>query len=436
MVFVDLCAVFHQLSAVVGGDRVEEEAGFDAGNHQLDLYTGSSGSLERVHDGGVRDEVRALDADFVLGASDHAQIAHLDRFLVGVHAADDELAQLRGEGFLHLRQRIDILHRFLPVLAAHRAQPVGQEIFIQHMTAPAGHADLGVPPRIFDLGKVGILLADVHAADVGDAVVDDHDLAVAAVVGEEGLDADDLAACLTKRTEHTGRGGKVGDKIAHHQHLDPLLCLFAEGFDQRFAHQVVVDGVKFDVDALLGVLDVRKQLAVVPFSVGIDLHVVAAGQTAAVVALVKLDDLAVLVGYGKLGEDSLLRDGEVMLVQTFFAQVGGQLDCHGAAEHQIQHRAQVRQADQDHHPQQRFGRLFALQKDDTENHQQIDEKQNPFHSRTSQLQLLVGRRADVDADHLAVGADAHRHGEEAGAGADDGGGVTAAGNSPQLLFAV
>ena len=51
-----------------------------------------------------------------------------------------------------------------------------------------------------------------------------------------------------------------------------------------------MDGIKFDVDALLGVLDVRKQLAVVSLSVGVDLHVVAAGQTAAVVALVKLDD--------------------------------------------------------------------------------------------------------------------------------------------------
>ena len=98
------------------------------------------------------------------------------------------------------------------------AQKVGHEAGIQVGCTGAGQPDLGVPPGVFLLRQVCILLADVHAADVADLVVNGHDLPVAAVVGQIGLEADHLAPGRYQGLEHPAGSGQVGDKIAHHQH--------------------------------------------------------------------------------------------------------------------------------------------------------------------------------------------------------------------------
>ena len=140
-------------------------------------------------------------------------------------------------------QGTQIVHHLFPILPVDSAEQIGHEVGVQIGNTGASQSDLGIPPGVFLGGQIGILLADVHAADVPDLVVDGDDFAVAAVVGQIGLEADHLAAGIHQRLEHLARGGDIGDEIAHDQNGDPLFGLFGQR-DQGFSHHIVVDGVK------------------------------------------------------------------------------------------------------------------------------------------------------------------------------------------------
>ena len=133
----------------------------------------------------------------------------------------------------------------------------------------------GVLPVAEALLRVDILVGQVHAAGVGDAPVDDHDLAVVAVVHHqrehrhhrvEG-DAPDVRP-LHAHHKVGGQAQQAAKVVVDQAHVHPLRGLAPEDGFHAVPHFAGVQDKKLHKDGVFGPLQVPQQLGVHGFAAG------------------------------------------------------------------------------------------------------------------------------------------------------------------------
>ena len=151
-----------------------------------------------------------------------------------------------------------------------------------------------------------------------------------------------------------------------------------ERFVEALTHHIVLDGVKFDVDTLFGMLNVPEQLSIVIHPCRINVGLFIAGDFTLVVRGIKPHDLPVLLGQRKFPQISHTGWGHVrvMCPQALFPAIGGEFDGNGTAEHQIQDDAHIGQAAHYQNPEHRLCGAFPLQEDHRQDGQNINHYKN------------------------------------------------------------
>ena len=245
------------------GDDVVAEVGDDEAHVDASL----GGLDEATDEGVVGDEVGGRQPDPGVGAVDRLEVHVADRVdHVGRQVAvDPHLAAPRAPRRLGERWRAAVV---VPV--------VDEGVFELDDHVP-GEACVGVAPA------VGVVLADVVAADVGGGAVDDEQLAVVAppVAGEEelrasghervALDVDALRQAAVELLRHD----EVGEGVEDDVDLDAALVGVDEGLAEAPTDGIGLPDVGLEVDPRGRGLDVGEHVLEEVLAEGVDPYVAA-----------------------------------------------------------------------------------------------------------------------------------------------------------------
>ena len=205
---------------------------------------------------------------------------------------------------------------------------------------------------------------------------------------EIGFDTDNLAACLRERKKHFLRRRQIGNEVAENEHLYTSTGALRKSGGESLADSVVMNRVELDKNTGFSTTDILKELFIVAFSACINRSVFVAGKGAFVVACIKTDNLAVLIGEGKTAGvrkpgcfalERCVRGGRrvlfrLILLQTFFSYKGCELNGNRASEDQIQNCSEVGKAYEDKNPEESLCRTFAFQKYDSQYKKDINKQ--------------------------------------------------------------
>ena len=146
-----------------------------------------------------------------------------------------------------------------------RGRPVAQEGDLQPCDAAALDPEVGVAPRP-PFRAAHVAVGDVHAADETHAAVDDHDLAVVAVIDlagearelhvQEGVHLDPFAA---HPLEERFADAAASHVVVEDPHVHPLPGLFHECVAQAPPRFVIAEDVVLQVDVVPGPGDLAEQ---------------------------------------------------------------------------------------------------------------------------------------------------------------------------------
>ena len=247
---VDLDPLVEQrLELRVAGVADDRAVGDRARDHQAHAHVALDGVGEEVDQLVVGDEIGVLDDQVLAGAGDRQLVDHLHLGDAAARSAPHHVRPHRAGG--GLRREVALPHQHLrglvdPVLGEHRLHAVDDR---------PHQADAGVAPVILVLAVAGPLLGDAVAEDVGDAAVEDRQLAVGAVVVEADLAQPrraverDLDPRLLHAVEQLALGAVGAQGVEGDPHLDPVPRLVGERRRQAVADLPLPPDVGLEVDA-------------------------------------------------------------------------------------------------------------------------------------------------------------------------------------------
>ena len=261
LVLINLYTVFKQPAVI----RVRKREGDLLVRHmrqdELDLHAAARGVGQRRDHLVVNDEIRRHDVYVTVGTVDDIHIDHLaDEVAVErAVAIGDDIAH-----FLFMRRL-----RHVEILAVDFGRKVhGADVpHLQKHQRQAAHGVAAqgngcVLPVAEARGAVDVLVGEVDAACEADLAVDDHDLAVVAVVvvrGDERAQRREHLAGNAELFELFGVGiGQQRDRagaVVQHAHLDARVDLFLENFKDAAPHVALPDDEILEEDEVLGLLE-------------------------------------------------------------------------------------------------------------------------------------------------------------------------------------
>ena len=276
--FVDSKAAADEFVVEGGGGALDDgDVGF-SGDDDADAGAAASGGEEGAEGFSGGEEVGHGDGDLVLGGADEAGE---DAGGAGIFEAGARIEEANGFGEVVGVVRVAVEVECTAVGAGAAwdgftvgAAPGAVEGFGEFGLVRAFEADVDVAPAggggavffllLFDVFDV---VDDVHAAEVADGVVDDHEFSVVAAVKEgegaeaaeafpEGVEGVDRDAGGDEVIEEGVGGGVGAEGVIEEADVEAFAGLLFERVGDAGGAVVVVEDVDFDPDAVPGVADV------------------------------------------------------------------------------------------------------------------------------------------------------------------------------------
>ena len=142
------------------------------------------------------------------------------------------------------------------------------------MQTSPGQTDMGVPP-FFASNTQCITFSHIHSTKIADLTINDHQLAVVAVVQRTGIGSDPphLPPCLFQFPEQRAHEGHKAPKaIIEKLYLKALAGLFFEDGDQLLPHGIIMNRKILHMNMVLRLSEIIKKLGELGLSVGKDVH--------------------------------------------------------------------------------------------------------------------------------------------------------------------
>ena len=338
-------------------------------HHDTDINTSYGGSLQRHQDGLVGEEIRCLDVDVAMCPHDYAEQSLHDLWEWGDGGAGNYLCHtvvyataVQGRIVFPIADKGTV-----------NEIPIDEECPLQTIDSTTLKPDHGVAPMT-QSPTLHIAQGDIHAANVAYAPVNDHYLAVVAIVdlAREGTETDRherprLDALLTHSLEEGAFDFPTTHIVIDKTHLNALACLVDEHIGNEISQGIVLKDVEIHVNALTCRANDLQEVGEERLTIGENLHTVVLERQAEVLIDEQIDGRPMLVCHLQIALlDKLKHRPFSKLIEAALAHEP--LATGVEPEEEIEEQANDRHKIDDQHPSHCLGRLPIVHQDVNHRH--------------------------------------------------------------------